>query len=59
MCAAWQGHEKIVKLLLAAKADITIKDIWGGTAKSMAKKNEFKNIVAMIEAQEKQICSML
>ena len=47
--ASHEGHAEVVKLLLAAKADVTPKAKDGKTALGIAKHEEHKEVVKLLE----------
>jgi hypothetical protein len=49
MLAAEKGHTEIVKLLLKAGADPSIKNVWGQTALQIAQQKDYKEIIQLIE----------
>ena len=48
--ACADGHVAVVKLLLAASADVTHKDKWGDTPLGEATTNGHEEVVALLRA---------
>ena len=59
--ACYDGRKEIVELLLArVDVDLTIKDAWGDTAQSTARKGRHKEVYAMVQkASQRQLARSL
>ncbi|CAE7840290.1 unnamed protein product [Symbiodinium sp. CCMP2592] len=55
MIAAREGHQKVVEAIVAAGADLSIKNLAGQTAAELAKTEEIRAVIAKGEAQAEAI----